>query len=120
MGLAAERVQCFSKENFQKDGMLRDNIDGIQYYSSIEKLSSTVPANVRVITFTVNTDGIGFYESSKKSIWPYLLAINELDKGCRLFGQQISLNGSTINELGMIVISSGARSYAVTMDTCAT
>ena len=80
---AGETVQCFNRENFQKNGIMFDNIDGREYYEFIKKVTQVVADNVRIITLTLNTDGIGFFESTKKSVWPYMLVINELHKECR-------------------------------------
>ena len=62
---------------------MSDNIDGQVYYDFIERVTPLVPEDVRIITLTLNTDGIGFFESTKKSVWPYMLVVNELHKECR-------------------------------------
>ena len=62
---------------------MSDNIDGREYRKFIDKMTPLVADKVRIITLTLNTDGIAFFESTKKSVWPYLLVINELHKDCR-------------------------------------
>ena len=55
------------------DGIIRDMFDGQDYRENTEFLKGK--ANV---TFTVNTDGVAIYKSSKVEIWPTWLQINEM------------------------------------------
>lgn len=55
------------------DGIIRDIFDGQEYRKNAEFLKGK--ANV---TFTLNTDGVAIYKSSKIEIWPIWLQINEL------------------------------------------
>ena len=53
--------------------VIRDIYDGSEY----QRYSSFVmqPANV---SLTLNTDGVSLFRSSKSSIWPVWLVVNEL------------------------------------------
>ena len=56
---------------------IRDIFDGQEYKKLVHSgfLSQANRANV---SFTLNTDGVDVYRSSKYSIWPIWLQINEL------------------------------------------
>ena len=76
----------FSRKGFYSDLAHRfcrhqsDNIediyDGAKYKQNMER--GNFLANRNNISFTWNTDGIPIFKSSKYSIWPLYLAINEL------------------------------------------
>ena len=65
------------------DGCIRDIYDGCEYrkYVQCEFLSAHNKANV---SLTLNTDGVDIYRSSKYSLWPVWLQINELPPTQRL------------------------------------
>lgn len=58
---------------------LRDIHDGKEYQKHKHFLSQ--PGNV---TLTVNTDGVAIFKSTKISLWPIWLSINELPPHVRL------------------------------------
>lgn len=67
----------FNRRKRNKDN-IEDIYDGVQYQklsSPGQPLSDMFPFN---ISFTWNTDGIPVFKSSKYSIWPMYLMINEL------------------------------------------
>ena len=71
MGTATKRF-----EN-PPDGFIHDIYDGCEYRKYVQSgfLSTCNKANV---SLTLNTDGINIYRSSKCSLWPVWLQINEL------------------------------------------
>ena len=78
-----ETVQSFSEESFQRNGIMSDNIDGHEYREFLNKMTPLVADKVCILTLTLNTDRIAFFQSTKKSVWHYLLVIDELHKDCR-------------------------------------
>lgn len=77
MGAASKEV-----EN-PPNGSIRDVYDGREYQKFVQCdfLSAQNKANV---SLTLNTDGVDFYRSSKFSLWPVWLQINELSPTQRL------------------------------------
>lgn len=63
----------------REDGIMQDITDGSAYQKNLDFLSN--PAHV---SFTMNTDGVAIFKSSKVSVWPVWLMINELPKTIRL------------------------------------
>lgn len=59
-------------------GVIRDVYDGEKYRKHASFLSQ--PANVSLL---MNTDGIAIFRSSKASLWPVWVMINELPKRLR-------------------------------------
>ena len=80
--LQKDDTQTLLKERFSRK-MKKENCIGDIYDGSVYKsfsipggpLSTEFPLNV---SFTWNTDGVPIFKSSKFSIWPFYLAINEL------------------------------------------
>ena len=68
------------KNKTRDEGIMRDIQDRTEYKKHQGFISKS-PANV---TLMCNTDGVSIYRSSKTSIWPILLAINELPPNMRL------------------------------------
>ena len=62
----------------RKHAEIEDIYDGTEYKRHISFLSN--PAN---ISFVLNTDGVAIYTSSKISVWPVWLVINELPRSMR-------------------------------------
>ena len=60
--------------NGRSSDIIRDIYDGHEYKRHSALLSST-PANVSLLC---NTDGIAIFKSSKFSLWPVWVVINEL------------------------------------------
>ena len=69
--------------------IIGDIFDGQEYKKLVHSgfLSPTNRANV---SFTLNTDGVDVYRSSKFSIWPIWLQINELPPAQRYINVQMS------------------------------
>ena len=63
--------------NGARDGVMHDIYDDHEYCRHVQLgfLSEQNKANV---SFTFNTDGVEIYKSSKYSLWPIWLQINEL------------------------------------------
>ena len=57
----------------QRDGIICDIYDGAAYIKY-----ETFLSNQANISFTLNTDGVALYRSSKVGIWPIWLVVNEL------------------------------------------
>lgn len=66
-------------ETAETDGVIRDVYDGAHYQKHASFLSQ--PANISLL---INTDGIAIFQSSKASLWPVWVMINELPKRLRL------------------------------------
>ena len=62
---------------------IRDIFDG-QEYKKLVYSGFLSQANRANVSFTLNTDGVDVYRSSKYSIWPIWLQINELPPAQRL------------------------------------
>lgn len=60
--------------------VLRDIHDGLQYKRHKEFFASSCN-----VSFLLNTDGVALYHSSKVSVWPVWLAINELPAVLRYY-----------------------------------
>ncbi|VDI18924.1 Hypothetical predicted protein [Mytilus galloprovincialis] len=76
---------------FQSTGVYRDIYDGSIYrsfYNNSGPLSS--PNN---ISFTMNTDGAPVFKSSKMSLWPIYLMINELPYKMRIKNENMIIAG---------------------------
>lgn len=58
------------KKHFGNDGFFKGSSD--------EKKKSEIH-----ISFQINTDGVALFRSSKYSIWPVYLVVNELPPNCR-------------------------------------
>lgn len=67
-------------ETADTDGVIRDVYDGAHYQKHASFLSQ--PANISLL---INTDGIAIFQSSKGSLWPVWVMINELPKRLRLY-----------------------------------
>lgn len=66
-----ERFQSVSGD----PNVIRDVYDGVGYTQHRQFLSQ--PANVSLL---INTDGVAIFRSSKVSMWPIWVIINELPK----------------------------------------
>ena len=79
--VVAEKSIWFSlKERLLQpnSGNICDVYDGLQYKKWKNFLNE--PANV---SFLLNTDGVAIFRSSKFSIWPVWIVVNELSKSQR-------------------------------------
>ena len=65
--------------NSPYDGVIRDIYDGVSYREHFSSFLSK-PTNVSLL---LNTDGVAIFNSSKVSIWPVWIQINELPKSQR-------------------------------------
>ena len=81
-----DHVNSRVKENDQN---YEDLYDGSIYKSLPENFITSD----NKITFTWNTDGVPLFESSKISIWPFYLMINELPRKLRVMKENIILAG---------------------------
>ena len=70
-------AQLQSRFNHARDDIIRDIFDAREYRKHVQSgfLSEQNKANV---SLTLNTDGVEIYKSSKYSLWPIWLQINEL------------------------------------------
>ncbi|CAF4526279.1 unnamed protein product [Rotaria sp. Silwood2] len=66
---------------------MRDIFDGAHYNKLLDKESG------KVLTLTMNTDGIQPYNSTDKSIWPVTFVINEVKRNKRFLFQNLILGG---------------------------
>lgn len=75
----------------QRIGQLKDVYDGYLYQNMCKDNGPlSKPENV---SFLLNTDGAPVFKSSKFSIWPIFLSINELDFKLRNLPQNMILSG---------------------------
>ena len=59
------------------------------------------------ITFQINTDGVAPFRSSKYSIWPIYLAVNEFPPNCRysiMLCMHVPLTGAVRNPITIITV----------------
>lgn len=70
-------AQLQKRFDLPPDDVIHDIYDGYEYRKYIQSgfLSARNKANV---SLTLNTDGVEIYKSSKCSLWPVWLQINEL------------------------------------------
>ena len=80
-----------SLENSSSD-KLRDIYDGRIYQNLYEKFKNKFN-NREMFTFLLNTDGIAISDSSKLTMWPVYLVINELPLETRFTTENIILAG---------------------------
>jgi hypothetical protein len=67
---------------------ISDISDGTNYQDLLP------PTHTKLLTLTMNTDGVNVYKSSKKgSFWPIQMTVNELDKNVRFLSQNIIVTG---------------------------
>jgi hypothetical protein len=68
--------------------IIRDISDGTNY----QKISNSM--HTKLLTLTMNTDGVNVYSSTKKgSFWPIQMIVNELDKNVRFLSHNIIVTG---------------------------
>ncbi|OQV14210.1 hypothetical protein BV898_11563 [Hypsibius exemplaris] len=71
-----------------RGGIIGDCTDGSAHREFMKKALLTA-GGCKVLTFTLNTDGVQLFENSDKSIWPFLLAANKLPKEIRFLVQNV-------------------------------
>lgn len=81
----AEKVKFWNGGSYRKDNKISDHSDGKAHRDFIERVVPTLEKKSRIITLTLNFDGVKIFSDSKsrKSIWPFYLAINEVTKTSR-------------------------------------
>ena len=85
----AEKLNHQNERQKENDNNYEDLYDGTIYKSLPEDIINCDEK----ITFTWNTDGVPLYKSSKMSIWPFFLMINELPYKLRVVKENIILAG---------------------------
>ena len=83
-----QRIFEKNKQNFIKHGArnlnyLSDIYDGEIYQNVLNSDIGKEIADNKAFTFLISTDGIKFCNKSKLSVWPFVLAINELPLAIR-------------------------------------
>ena len=71
------------KTHYSTPGEYKDIMDGLLYKKVLESDIGDSIKKREAFTFTINTDGISFSESSNLSLWPVYLVINEVDPAIR-------------------------------------
>ncbi|XP_062593832.1 uncharacterized protein LOC134255326, partial [Saccostrea cucullata] len=87
----------FSRKKKQVDG-IEDIYDGKMYRKLFESGGPLSPENPYNISFSWNTDGIPVFKSSKFSLWPFYLIINELPYRQRMKKENMILCGLWFGE----------------------
>jgi hypothetical protein len=87
----------FSRKKKQVDG-IEDIYDGKMYRKLFESGGPLSPENPYNISFSWNTDGIPNFKSSKFSLWPFYLIINELPYRQRMMKENMILCGLWFGE----------------------
>lgn len=93
-----ENIKAKYKRIKKNNNNIEDIYDGELYKKLSEPggvLSSDYPLNV---SFTINTDGIPIFKSSKMSIWPVFLMINELPFDIRKCSENMLIAGLWFGE----------------------
>lgn len=67
------------------DGHISDHTDGSAHKAFMERVTPFVEEGCEIITLTLNADGVKIFADSKnkKSVWPFYLVINEIEKEYR-------------------------------------
>ena len=67
---------------YRLNGSIRDQSDGQAHREFLERVSPSLDAGTKVITLTLNADGVKIFADTKnkKSIWPFYLLVNEVKK----------------------------------------
>ena len=89
----ADLIQERFNRKKKNDSAIEDIYDGIAYKKLSENdgpLSSKHPYNV---SFLLNTDGVPVFKSSKMSVWPIFLMVNELPYKQRIQSSNMLLVG---------------------------
>ena len=81
--LAAVNLKCprisgneLQRRFSDRDDIMCDICEGREYRKHVQ--SGFLPKANDIVSFTFNTDGVEVYKSSKYSLWPIWLRINEL------------------------------------------
>ena len=93
-GFYSDLAHCFCRH---QGNNIEDTYDGTKYKQNMER--GNFLANRNNISFTWNTDGIPIFKSSKYSIWPLYLAINELPVNKQWCSNNIILAGLWFSSL---------------------
>lgn len=72
-------MNLWDKAAYRKDGRILDCTDGAAHQALMDHICPQYP-RAKVISLTLNTDGVQVHSDSNKSFWPFLLVINELPK----------------------------------------
>lgn len=103
MNIENQLKNLFSRSDFEKavnhrhskekkyEMNIEDVYDSVCYKKLFENVKSTELRNV--ITFTFNTDGVPIFKSSKTSVWPIFLMVNELPYKMRVSREYMLLAG---------------------------
>ncbi|XP_053387539.1 uncharacterized protein LOC128551126 [Mercenaria mercenaria] len=86
LNILAQLRNLFKREDFktgldyrlQRNKQSSENIEDVYDGLSYKKLMLDFDQSATNLTFTFNTDGVPIFKSSKTSIWPVFLMINEL------------------------------------------
>jgi hypothetical protein len=77
------QVNFWDAESYRKDGLISDCTDGSAHQKFIDKVADESDG-CRILTLTANMDGVKLFEDGNRSMWPIILAVNELPKEKRL------------------------------------
>ena len=87
------------QHRFQRKKKERNNVEDIYDGLLYKKLSSEgILSSPENVSFLMNTDGVPVFKSSKVSIWPLYLIINELPYGMRMANENMILAGLWFGE----------------------
>ncbi|OQV14193.1 hypothetical protein BV898_11547 [Hypsibius exemplaris] len=86
--LDGKTLKFWDDSFYRRGGIIGDCTDGSAHREFMKKALLTA-GGCKVLTFTLNTDGVQLFENSDKSIWPFLLAVNELPKEIRFLVQNV-------------------------------
>ena len=71
-------AQLQMRFNHAQDDVICDIFDGHECHKHVQSGFLSVKQNKANVSLTFNTDGVEVYKSSKYSLWPIWLQINEL------------------------------------------
>jgi len=81
------------QHRFKRTKKARDNIEDMYDGQLYKELCAKGLLCSKDISFLMNTDGLPVFKSSKVSIWPLYLVINELDYRKRLSRENLLFAG---------------------------
>ena len=70
---------------YQKNNQIRDHTDGNAHRVFVERVFPFIDEGSKIITLTLNANEVKIFADTKnkKSVWPFYLVINEIEKEYR-------------------------------------
>ena len=82
---SGETVRFWDAKKYRENNQIHDHADGSAHKAFVERVSPFIDEGSKMITLTLNADGVKIFADTKnkKSVWPFYLVINEIEKDYR-------------------------------------